>query len=367
MIKKKVVLLLGKLPPPYMGPSIATQIILNSSLNNFFTLVHLDTKAYDDLNELGKWSLKKLKRNIGIYFRMRRLVKKNHPDIAWIPISQTTTGFLKDAVFIWIAALSGSKVVLHLRGSNFKKWIDSSSSVTKWLVKKTMKQCSGIIVLGNNLRYIFKPYFKDENIYVVPNGADYVIPPSQKNKEKINLIYLANLQASKGIEDVLAAVAILHDEFKDQYHLDVIGKWRNEETRKNCLKIIEDNSLNVTVHPPEVSHDKLQFLSNSDIFVFPPREPEGHPWVIVEALAAGLPVISTNQGAIVESVLHGKNGLIVEPANPASIAESLAELIKNTELRQRMAQESRIHYLAYFTEEKMINRLVITFEHVLKD
>ncbi|MEP7263918.1 MAG: glycosyltransferase family 4 protein [Bacteroidota bacterium] len=366
-MKKKVILLLGKLPPPYMGPSIATQIILKSSLNNSFNLVHLDTKAYDDLNELGKWSFKKLKRNIGIYFRMRKLIKKNQPAIVWIPISQTTTGFLKDAVFIWIAALSGSNVVLHLRGSNFKKWIDNSFSVTKWFVKKTMSKCSGIIVLGNNLRYIFRPYFKEENIYVVPNGADYVIPPSQKNIKKVNLIYLANLQASKGIEDVLSAVAILHDEFKEHYHLDVIGKWRNEETKQNCLKIIEDNGLNVTVHPPEVSHDKLQYLSNSDIFVFPPREPEGHPWVIVEALAAGLPVISTNQGAIVESVIHGKNGFIVEPANPSSIAESVAELIKNKELRQRMGEESRIHYLASFTEEKMVSRLVITFEHVLKD
>ncbi len=365
-MKKPVVLLLGKLPPPYMGPSIATEIILKSSLNKSYTLIHLDTKAYDDLKELGEWSFKKLKRNLAIYRNMHRLLKKNKPEIVWIPISQTTTGFLKDAVFIWMASFSGAKTLLHLRGSNFKKWIDQTSVFTSWFVKKTLKRCRGIIVLGNNLRYIFQPYFNDENIYVVPNGADYIIPTVTKDEDKVQLLYLANLQSSKGIEDVLQAIVLLPEEWKDKYHLNIIGTWRKESTKSFCLQLIKDHRLNVTIHPPEVSSEKLRFLAESDIFVFPPREPEGHPWVIVEALAAGLPVISTDQGAIIESVIHNKNGFIVPSVAPAEIAERLAELINNPDLRQRMARESRIHYLNSFTEEKMVNRLVSTFEHVLK-
>ncbi len=349
-----------------MGPSIATEIILNSSLNDHYTMVHLDTKAYDDLNELGKWSLKKLKRNIGIYKKMYSLLKINKPDITWIPISQTTTGFLKDAVFIWMASLQNSKVVVHLRGSNFRTWIDNASLLTKWLVKKTLGKCSGIIVLGNNLKHLFQPYFKDDNIYVVPNGGNYAIPTVTKNNDKIKLIYLANLQSSKGIEDVLKAVALIHDEFKDKYHLDVIGKWRKEETREQCMNIISEGKLHVTVHPPEVSKDKLKFLVSSDIFIFPPREPEGHPWVIVEALAAGLPIISTDQGAIIESVIHNRNGFVVNPGKPEEIADKLRILINNPNLRQQMAAESRIHYENSFTEEKMVMRLVSTFEHVMK-
>jgi glycosyltransferase involved in cell wall biosynthesis len=364
-MKNRVVLILGKLPPPYMGPSIATEIILQSSLNDHFKLVHLDTKAYDDLKELGEWSIKKLRRNIAIYRNMYRLIKKNKPDIVWVPISQTTTGFVKDAVFIWMSVFSGCKTVLHLRGSNFRKWIDNASFIMKWFVKRTLKSCSGIIVLGNNLRHLFKPYFNDSNIYVVPNGADYVIPEVRKKQDKVKLLYLANLQSSKGIEDVLTAVALIHKEINGNYHLDVIGSWRKEDTRRNCLKIIEENKLNVTIHAPEVSSRKMEFLAGSDIFLFPPREPEGHPWVIVEALAAGLPIISTDQGAIIESVIHNRNGFIVAPASPQEIAEKLLELINNSGLRQRMGEESRIHYLDSFTEGKMVSRLVATFEQVL--
>jgi glycosyltransferase involved in cell wall biosynthesis len=363
-MRKPVVLLLGKLPPPYMGPSIATDILLRSSLKEHCTLLHLDTKAYDDLNELGKWSLKKLRRNFSIYINLRGLIRQHKPDIVWIPISQTTTGFLKDAVFIWIAALSGSKVLLHLRGSNFRKWHDQASRLMKWLVRITFSRCRGIIVLGTGLKKIFSPWFSDDHIYVVPNGGNYTFPSVVKDENKIQLLYLANLQSSKGIEDVLEAIALLHKEFKN-YHLHVMGKWRKEETRVQCMKLIGDHGLHVTVHPPASGDEKLKQLAQSDIFLFPPREPEGHPWVIVEALAAGLPVISTDQGAITESVIHERNGFIVEPQRPDQIASCIKMLVNNRELRQRMSAESRIHYLNSFTEEKMVERLVSTFDHVM--
>jgi glycosyltransferase involved in cell wall biosynthesis len=366
-MRKPVILMLGKLPPPFMGPSIATEIILNSSLKDYCTLLHIDTKAYDDLNELGEWSIKKLKRNLSIYRNMFRMVKKHHPDIVWIPISQTTTGFIKDSVFIWIAGMYKCKTILHLRGSNFRNWIDHASGLTMWFVKITLKKCAGIIVLGEKLKHLFKPYFPEKNIYVVPNGADYIIPEVVKNNNTVKLLYLANLQSSKGIEDVLMAIDLIHSKVKDGYHLDVAGKWRREETKQHCLDIIERNGLNVSIHATAGSQRKMQLLAEADIFVFPPREPEGHPWVIVEALASGLPVISTDQGAITESVIHERNGFIVNAGKPAEIADRMMQLINNNDLRQRMGQESRIHYLDCFTEEKMVKRLVITFEDVLKN
>src|SRR5258706_244026 len=125
---KKKILILGKLPPPYMGPSIATEIILNSSLKNNFDLIHIDTKANESLLTLGKWSFKKIIKNNTIYFRMWKSVLNNKPDLVLIPISQTTVGFIKDSVFILISKLSGRKVLLQLRGSDFKNWIQNKTS-----------------------------------------------------------------------------------------------------------------------------------------------------------------------------------------------------------------------------------------------
>src|SRR6185436_745936 len=191
-MEKKKILILGKLPPPYMGPSIATEIILNSSLKNNFDLIHIDTKANESLLTLGKWSIKKIIRNNAIYFKMRRTIRTNKPDLILIPVSQTTIGFIKDSIFIIISKISGCKVILQLRGSNFKNWIQNQTSfLTKWYVTKILKSTQGIIVLGNNLKYLFEGYFSKEKIFVVPNGADYTIPEVQKNSDDaVKIIYL---------------------------------------------------------------------------------------------------------------------------------------------------------------------------------
>lgn len=364
---KKKIIVLGKLPPPYMGPSIATEIILNSSLKNHFDLIHIDTKANESLRTLGKWRIKKIIKNNAIYFRLWKTVFKFSPDLVWIPISQTTVGFIKDSIFIIIARMSGKKVMLHLRGSDFKNWIQNKASFfTRWYVKRILKSTQGIIVLGNNLRYLFEDYFPVGKIFVVPNGANYEIQVADKNlKGPVKIIYLGNLQASKGIEDVLDSLVILINNYQKIFKVIIIGGWRNENTRIKCLKQIEENKLPITFYPPEIDREKFTHLASSDIFVFTPREPEGHPWVIVEAMAAGLPIISTDRGAIVESVLHEKNGFIVEPKHPEQIAEKLNLLIEDIALRKKLGDESRRLYFENFTEARMVERLTNAFNAVL--
>lgn len=365
MTKPKV-LLLGKLPPPYMGPSIATEIILKSSLSNHFDLFHLNTKVNNKISSFGRWSFDKVFKNISIYFKMINLVRKSKPDVVLIPISQTTTGFFKDSLFILIAKIYRRKVVLQLRGSNFKTWVDNSSSINKGYVTYILKKAQGVIVLGKKLKYLFEAYYPDNRIFVVPNGADYNIP--QKNKiSELKILYLSNLLASKGIEDVFKAIEILNKKKDNKFSIDVIGEWYNEDDKKKCLSIKENNQLPIHIHSSKGIADKFQYLADADIFVFPPREPEGHPWSIIEAMACGLPIISTDMGAITESVMDGVNGFIVEPKHPEQIAEQLELLMKDTELRNKMGRAGRDLYLANFTEAKMVEELTAVFNEIIKE
>ena len=80
-MSKPKVMLLGKLPPPYMGPAIATQILLNSALSKHYVLLHLDTNVHKNLGTLGKWSFKKVGQNIRIYFKFISMVLKEKPDV----------------------------------------------------------------------------------------------------------------------------------------------------------------------------------------------------------------------------------------------------------------------------------------------
>lgn len=358
-------MILGKIPPPYMGPSIATQIILNSSLKERFELLHIDTRVNTSLNTMGKFSFVKITKSISIWMNMFVTILRKRPALVVIPISQSTKGYLKDLIFILISKITFRKTLIHLRGSNFRNWLDSSSSFTQVFVKFTLRLNNGVIVLGNNLRYLFSGIFPEKDIYVCPNGGNYIIPESGRKNSDVRILYLANLQPSKGIEDVLNAILKLKSKITSGYSLAVVGSWRSKEVEELCKRIVEVNALPVTFYPPANGNKKFQHLADADIFVFTPREPEGHPWVIVEAMAAGLPVISTDKGAIIESVKDGINGYIVPSGDPDSIAQKMYQLITDQQLRMSMSKESKKAYQERFTEEKMISNLATIFEKVI--
>ena len=181
----KTVMILGKLPPPYMGPSIATEILLNSELKNTFHLIHLDTKINATLKSFGKWGFGKLFKNISIYFKMINLLITHKPDVVLIPISQTTMGFIKDSLFIILSRVFRRRIIIQLRGSDIKNWLTNSSSFTRWYFKLIVKRTKGVIVLGHNLKHLFKDYFTNDTIFVIPNGGNYTITKIDKQNKSM--------------------------------------------------------------------------------------------------------------------------------------------------------------------------------------
>ena len=92
-MSKTKVLILGKLPPPYMGPSIATEILLKSDLKNRFELIHLDTKINHSISSFGKWNFTKISKNINQNFSASHRIK------CAIPAIQAHASFCAPFVF----------------------------------------------------------------------------------------------------------------------------------------------------------------------------------------------------------------------------------------------------------------------------
>ena len=83
-------------------------------------------------------------------------------------------------------------------------------------------------------------------------------------------------------------------------------------------------------------------------------------------MAAGLPIISTDKGAIIESVINGYNGYIVKPKSPKQITKKIIKLINDKNLLSHMSSNSLNIYNKKFTEQRLVDNFSSVFDKVLK-
>lgn len=362
MIKK--IIFLGKTPPPYIGPAIAAQIILNSDLSKRHRLIHLDTSDHRAFNTLGKIDPGNFFFALKQYFILFYLLIKHRPQAVYIPSQQTTIGYLRDVPFIILTKLFRKKVICHLRGGNFKNWYNNTNRFMQWVVRKTQKKIDGQIVLGECLRPMFTDFMDARKIHVVPNGGNYSIPEVEEKTEALQIVYLGNFIETKGVMDAIRAIGYLDGA---KCKLVCAGSFNDAAFEKRVRNEIAEKNLPVEILLPVSGEEKFRLLKQSDIFIFPTYYPnEGHPWVIIEAMACGLPVISTHHAAIPETVFDGVNGFLVEKQDPKHMTEKIQYLMDNPDILKKMGEESLRMYKEHFTEEIMIDKLDKAFEQILK-
>lgn len=363
---KKTILFFGKVPPPYIGPAIATRIILNSNLNDFYKIFHFNTSHHRNFKDLGKFSFTNIITPFILYFRLIYNIILKQPDIIYIPSQQTTIAYLRDIPFFILTKLFRVKLVCHLRGGYFLEFYNESNIIMKFVINNVQKLVDAQIVLGYNLINLYKPFMPIKKIYVVPNGGDYDYElKKNNNRNKINILFLGNLIREKGIIDFLDSRNYFPKEFLNNILYQFAGNHNDcKDEIDNFITGASDTQIKY--YGPVSGEQKLKLLSEADIFVFPTfYRNEGHPWVIVEALAAGLPIISTDRGAILESVIDGYNGFIVEPNNPKEISIKILNLINDKDLRIKMGKNSLSLYKKKYTQANLINNLKNVFDNVI--
>jgi len=105
-------------------------------------------------------------------------------------------------------------------------------------------------------------------------------------------------------------------------------------------------------------------LKSIDAYVLPSRE-EGLGTSILEALTAGLPVVSTNTGGIPDSVRHEETGLLVEPENPDALAAAMVRLMDDRELGRRLSENGQRMIREEFTQERLVEDTLRFYQQVL--
>lgn len=368
-MNKKKIILIGAVPPPYHGTNISNERILNSKVKNIYNLYHLDISDHRDLDNLGRIDLINIFLSIKNFFKLFILVLRIKPDLTYLVVAQNLA-YLRDGLFILIVRIfSRTKIVVHLRSSYFKKYYDKSNWFIKKFIDFTLKKVDTAIVLGNILKTILSSWIK--NIKVIPNGTDFnpdITKRNISNKNELVVSYLGNLYEFKGIFDLLEAVKMVMERGKD-IRLIFGGPWpkKEPEVKERMSRYIEINKLeNKVIFKGLIPiEEKEKFFLDTDIFVLPSWS-EGHPNVILEAMAAACPIISTRDvGAISETVLDGETGILVGKKDPDAIANAIVYLIENPDIRLKMGIAGRRRFEKYYTFEENINNIIAVFNETM--
>jgi glycosyltransferase involved in cell wall biosynthesis len=353
--KKPVVIFLGKLPPPWIGPALAARVLLKSKLNEDFRLVHLDMSDHRDTHTLGRWDLVNLWLALKQYALLKWLILKHRPVLVYIPAGQTNVGYLRDAGFILISKLLGRKVICHLRGGNFLNWYQGTTSLMQSIVRFVHRKVDGQIVLADSLRPLFSWILPEEKIFTVPNGMDIPDKGRRPSEGPLRVLYLSNYIRSKGVMEVLEAAKMLNDKgLKVQFRL--AGGWNEKDTELEIKNFLQENpALDIRLSGPVSGEEKETLLRESDVFVLPTYYPnEGLPWALIEAMAHRLPLVSTRHAAVPSCLEEGVNGFFVNKKDASSLATALEKFIADPGLSLSLGDASRERYERYFTEQAMI-------------
>jgi glycosyltransferase involved in cell wall biosynthesis len=130
-------------------------------------------------------------------------------------------------------------------------------------------------------------------------------------------------------------------------------------------KQVEERGLKDRVIFAGRREDVQDWLRAFDVFVLPSTGNEGIPQALMQAMATGLPVVTTPVGAIPELVVHNESGFIVQPENPASLAEGIAAVLSDPALAKRLGDAGRAIVERKHTKAAMLDAMEEVFRKAL--
>jgi len=270
----------------------------------------------------------------------------------------------------WLAALAGvglSGAAPLIRMRHVSAPI-SGNIATQWLYGHA---AAHVVTTGEALRWqvIREARLSPERVTSVPTGIDLEkFQPGDRNEARTRLDLpqhrfvigiVATLRSWKGHRFLLEAVAVLRDQ---KVLLVIVG---DGPGRDNLQAQVRDLGLQDQVRMTGNRKDVAAWMQAFDVFVLPSYANEGVPQALMQAMACALPVISTPVGAIGEIVEDGKTGLMVAPRDVQALAEALARLRGDPDLRQSLGQAALCQARERFPMARMLDAMEGVFQGVL--
>lgn len=370
------------LPPPYSGEETLGLTIRSAfaELNpTAYQLAYFDISSKHSNQQRGKLGFRNVWAFVRLFFRFLAVLWKKRPQIVYVGLAQNVWGFAKYSLFIRAARCFRCRVLSSLGGANFDLFFSRVSLLWQKWIRSTLGQIELLMVQGESLKNQFNGLVEPNRIRAVHLGLDpkpfiaHGSPTGHKNS--IDVLFVGCFSKAKGVLDLLEAVPLAAKEVPN-IHFHLVGEWIERE--RNILHIANpENNREVldrlckkpeirsylTLHGVLIGEAKLKLFRQADIFVLPSYS-ESFPFVLLEACAAGLPLVTTPVGANLEVYREGDNAFYVQPGDVGNLSKKLIELANNPSLRERMGQNNVRLIRQNFTHIHFGKRLDLVFQEV---
>ncbi len=350
--------------------------LFNSSLVDHHTLLLLDI-AKPRLRQFGSSAYKTgyavFKRRIGLsllsyayslkfFIGFLFLIIRQKIDIVHIHTASYTS-FWEKCFYINVCRAMRKPIVLHVHGALFKEFYRNGSASSKKLIQSHLQKCAAVIVLSDAWKSFFQGLVDAAKLHVVQNGID--MSPFEQRREKsgiVSFLHMGEVSQRKGIYDILNVIEILQTENID-CHFDIVGPGELDEVNH----IIVDKHIEkyITLHGAQYGIARFDFFHTAHCFILASYA-EGFPIAMIEALAAGLPVISTTVGGIPDMIQHNQHGFLCEPGNVKALSAMIQKMVTDVNVRERMAARNKAYAVEHFDIHKCADKISGIYQIILK-
>ena len=185
-----------------------------------------------------------------------------------------------------------------------------------------------------------------DKIVIIPNGVDvelYRGVGRWGGRRPYRVVFIGRLDPIKRIDDLLAAGVLLKDQVRVDLYGDGVERAHIAEQAKSQPWV----TLHGAIEDPRVA------LQNADVLVLP-SEAEGFGLVLIEAMAAGVPIVATDVAGIRDVVRNGETGLLVRAGEAAELAEAIGKICSDSSLRERLVENAHSVVRATYQWDRII-------------
>lgn len=340
------VLLAAHTGQPWGGIATHYDDLLHSLYSNITCVTFVETEDTPRaFGESGAVTAKNLQGALIHEYRFARELIRGHHSVVHIATAMGGS-FAKHSLMALLACALGKRVVLSPHCS-MSKLLPEGKSFWRSYVLYVLRKCDGILALSREWLRL-SDLAPGAEVKYLPNAINLepyasLRRPKANPGDPVQLLYLGHIGEEKGTLDIVEAVRRIASSTAHPFRVHLVGSEGvriGDDVRVNAAISRYGVEDLIRLHPPEFGSKKINRLQNADIYLLPSHH-EGMPISIIEAMAAGLPVVATRVGGIPDLIETNESGILVPPRDPESLSEAIRSLVDSPETRLQMGLVGR--------------------------